>query len=115
MEKKERILLANIFSIVKKFDVIISMLDYSFMPTVLLAHSKYKKRLVLWGIGVAASYKIRYDSLEIVRKKICKLINLRFCFYVFLIILLLHLGQVISIFPLFLGTLKIALHLLHLK
>lgn len=52
----------NVLRMVKKFDVVISMLDSSYLTTRLLCKIRGKTNLILWGIGVAASYNIRFDS-----------------------------------------------------
>jgi glycosyltransferase involved in cell wall biosynthesis len=46
----------------RKYDVVISMLDGSYLTTHLLCYLRRKSKLILWGIGVAAGYKTRYDS-----------------------------------------------------
>jgi glycosyltransferase involved in cell wall biosynthesis len=57
-----KIHLKNMLSEAKKYDVVISMLDGSYLTTHLLCYFRRKTKLILWGIGVAAGYKIRYDS-----------------------------------------------------
>lgn len=52
----------NIFRLVKEADAIITMLDSSYIPTQLLSRTKHRKKTILWGIGVAASYSSRFDS-----------------------------------------------------
>lgn len=54
----------NILRMAKKYDVVISMLDGSYMTTHLLCYFRRKTKLILWGIGVAASYKVRYDASQ---------------------------------------------------
>ena len=53
----------NMLRMAKKYDVVISMLDSSYLTTRLLGKVRGKTKLILWGIGVAASYKVRFDSL----------------------------------------------------
>ena len=45
-----------------KYDVIISTLQYRNMFTYLAMCANHKHKNLLWGIGVAAGYEIRYDS-----------------------------------------------------
>lgn len=54
----------NMLRLAKEFDVIISMLDRSFLTTHLLCHFRGKAKLILWGIGVAAGYNTRFDSVQ---------------------------------------------------
>jgi len=65
----------NILSLARKYDVVISMLDNSYLTTRLLCHLRGKTKLILWGIGVAASYNTRFDSSAIVAESIIKMIN----------------------------------------
>ncbi len=58
-----------------KFDVTIMMLDPSYLTTHLLAKLKTKTAVVLWGIGVAASRKTRYDSCQKSAKILHRLIK----------------------------------------
>lgn len=53
----------NLLRLAKKYDVVISMLDFSYVTTRLLCRFRRKAKLILWGIGVAASYNVRYDSI----------------------------------------------------
>ena len=53
----------NMIRMAKKHDVVISMLDSSCLTTRLLCKFRGKTKLILWGIGVAASYGVRFDSL----------------------------------------------------
>jgi len=53
----------NMLRMAKKYDVVISMLDSSYLTTRLLDKFRGKTKLILWGIGVAASYNVRFDSL----------------------------------------------------
>ena len=52
----------NLIRMAKKYDVVISMLDSSYLTTRLLCKLRGKTKLILWGIGVAASYNVRFDS-----------------------------------------------------
>lgn len=65
----------NIVRLAKKFDVVISMLDGSFLTTHLLCYFRGKTKLILWGIGVAAGYNTRYDSSQETAYGYLKLIN----------------------------------------
>lgn len=65
----------NILHMTKKYDVVISMLDSSYLTTRLLCEFRMKSKLILWGIGVAASYNVRYDSLPEAAATYMKLID----------------------------------------
>lgn len=51
----------NLLRLAKNYDVTIAML-YSCITTRLLCKFRAKTKLILWGIGVSASYNVRYDS-----------------------------------------------------
>jgi len=53
----------NLLWMTRKYDVVIAMLDNSYLTTRLLSRFRGKTKLILWGIGVSASYSMRYDSL----------------------------------------------------
>lgn len=53
----------NVLWMARKYDVVIAMLDNSYLTTRLLARCRGKTKFILWGIGVSASYSVRYDSL----------------------------------------------------
>lgn len=65
----------NIIRLAKKYDVVISMLDPSYLTTRLLCMIRGKTKLILWGIGVAASYGVRFDSLPETALSYKKMIN----------------------------------------
>lgn len=70
-----KIHLCNIWSLIKKYDVVIMMLDPSYFSTHLLAHCHSVTPIVYWGIGVAASRSLRYDSCQKTTKVLYKLIK----------------------------------------
>ena len=53
----------NIIREARKYDVVISMLDLSYLTTRILCRFRGKVKLILWGIGVAAGYETRFDSV----------------------------------------------------
>lgn len=65
----------NMIFTAKKYDVVISMLDPSYLTTRLLCKIRGKTKLILWGIGVAASYGVRFDSLPETAMSYMKMIN----------------------------------------
>lgn len=65
----------NMIRMAKKYDVVISMLDPSYLTTRLLCKIRGKTKLILWGIGVAASYGVRFDSLPEAALSYMKMIN----------------------------------------
>ncbi len=65
----------NLLHIAKKYDVVISMLDNSYLTTRLLCRFRGKTKLILWGIGVAAGYKMRFDSMPEMCETFCKMIH----------------------------------------
>lgn len=65
----------NMVRMAKKYDVVISMLDPSYLTTRLLCKIRGKTKLILWGIGVAASYGVRFDSLPETALTFMKMIN----------------------------------------
>lgn len=66
---------ANILRLANKYDVVISMLSGDFLTTYILCNSKRKCNLILWGIGVAAGYSVRYDSKPMITNKYLKFIQ----------------------------------------
>lgn len=52
----------NLYAIAQKYDVVISMLDFTFIYNRLLYLLPHKYKLIFWGIGVSASYNERYDK-----------------------------------------------------
>ena len=65
----------NMLRLAKDYDVVISMLDGSFLTTHLLCYFRGKTKLILWGIGVSAGYNTRYDSSEETAEKYLKMIQ----------------------------------------
>lgn len=65
----------NLLRMAKKYDVVISMLDASYLTTRLLCKFKGKTKVILWGIGVAASYDVRFDSIPKAATVIMKMIS----------------------------------------
>ena len=65
----------NILRMAKKYDVVITMLDGSFLTTHLLCWLRGKTKLILWGIGVAAGYNTRFDSSQETSEKYFKMIQ----------------------------------------
>ena len=65
----------NMMRMAKKYDVVISMLDSSYLTTRLLCKIRGKTKLILWGIGVAAGYEVRFDSLPETALAYMKMIN----------------------------------------
>ena len=63
IKNKLRVHKRNVLRMAKKYDVVISMLDSSYLTTRLLCRTRGKTKLILWGIGVAAGYGVRFDSL----------------------------------------------------
>lgn len=53
----------NLLRMTRKYDVVIGMLDNSYLTTRLLSRLTVRAKVILWGIGVSASYSVRYDSL----------------------------------------------------
>lgn len=54
----------NIYRLAQKFDVVICMLDLSYLYFHLLNVLPHKYKLIYWGIGVSAGYATRYDQDE---------------------------------------------------
>ena len=53
----------NIFKLAKQYDVVISLLDFSFLTNRLMSILRLKKyKIAYWGIGVPAGYNKRYDN-----------------------------------------------------
>ncbi len=52
----------NIIKMARQYDVVICMLDYSYLYFRLLNKIPRKFKLIFWGIGVSASYEQRYDE-----------------------------------------------------
>jgi glycosyltransferase involved in cell wall biosynthesis len=65
----------NILKLANKFDVVISMLSGDFLTTYILGNFKRMFKLILWGIGVSASYSARYDSMPKIADKYSKFIQ----------------------------------------
>ena len=55
-------------TILKQFDVCISMLSINYPQVIFSLFSKKKTKMILWGIGVSAGYDIPYDSQPTYRK-----------------------------------------------
>ena len=65
----------NILKYVKQFDVVIMTMNYSFLTTWLLSFLPIKTRVILWGIGVSADYKTRYDEKQKVAMRLLHFIK----------------------------------------
>ena len=52
----------NLCRIANRYDVVIVMMDFSYLYVRLLSKKRRKYKLIYWGIGVSAGYNIRYDS-----------------------------------------------------
>ena len=65
----------NILRLANEYDVVISMLSGDFLTTYILCNSKRMSKLILWGIGVSASYSVRYDSNPNIVDKYSKFIK----------------------------------------
>lgn len=60
----------NIIKLAKQYDVVISLMDFSFFTNRLMSVLRLKKyKLAYWGIGVPAGYNQRYDSDDKIFKK----------------------------------------------
>lgn len=57
-----RIHTKNIYSLAQKYDIVICMADFSYIYFKLLYKLPHKYKLIFWGIGVSASYNMRYDQ-----------------------------------------------------
>ena len=71
---KVRIHKQNLLRMAQKYDVTIAMLS-TCLTTHLLCRFRRKTRLILWGIGVAASYNVRFDSSSEIAATCMKLID----------------------------------------
>lgn len=65
----------NMRKIARQYDVVICPFDFSYMFSRLVDIFPRKFKLIRWGIGVAASYDVSYDSCEKTVKKFCKKIK----------------------------------------
>ena len=65
----------NLLSVFRRFDVVILMLDFSFLFSRLATVVNRKYKLLFWGIGVSAAYNSRYDSNINMRLTFKKYIN----------------------------------------
>ena len=65
----------GVYKMAKKYDVIISLLTKYCFETVALCCFRYRKKSVLWGIGVSASYNARFDQSQKVAKDMYKMIS----------------------------------------
>lgn len=63
------------YAMAKTFDAVITMLDGSCFTTKLLCNTAIRKKTILWGIGVAAGYNIRYDSCSRTAQSVKKMIQ----------------------------------------
>jgi len=54
----------SLYKICKKYDVVIALWGINWISIMELAILPRKFKLILWGIGVSASYKVRYDSIK---------------------------------------------------
>ncbi len=70
-----KIHMCNIVKLTKSFDAVIMMLDPSYLTTHLLVNLKCCKPVILWGIGVAATRDVRYDSCPKTTQVLLKLIK----------------------------------------
>lgn len=66
----------SVLKLANQFDVVISMMDYSYPQLLLLDLLPVKCKHIYWGIGVDAGYNHRYDEDQSVAKKIKKLIGM---------------------------------------
>ncbi len=65
----------NIYRLARKYDVVICMLDSSYLYFRLLNIIPRKFKLIYWGIGVSAGYKVRYDEDELTAIRFSKFIR----------------------------------------
>lgn len=63
------------YPMTKNFDAIITMLDGSCFTTRLLCATPRRKKTILWGIGVAAGYNMRYDGCPKTAEAVYKMIR----------------------------------------
>lgn len=54
----------NIYKISKNYDVVIALWGLNWISIMSLVLRPRKFKLILWGIGVSASYTVRYDSIK---------------------------------------------------
>ena len=55
----------NIFRIAKKYDVVLAMMDPFWIQLLIIAILPWKAyKYITWGIGVPASYSVRYDAYK---------------------------------------------------
>lgn len=65
----------NIYKLAQNYDIVISMFDFSHLDFKLMERKHRPFKLIYWGIGVAASYNCRYDSISKVTKKFIRAIK----------------------------------------
>ena len=63
------------YKIAKDFDVVICIAYYNWVDMIMMEYLPHKYKLIYWGIGVAASYGIPYDSSESYARKTCRHAN----------------------------------------
>lgn len=60
------------YRIARNYDVVICIAKFDWLDIFLLQHLPHKYKLLYWGIGVAATYDLNYDSNPQVANIICK-------------------------------------------
>ena len=65
----------SIVRLSRKFDVTIMMLNRSYLSTHLLCRLRGKTKVIFWGIGVAAGYNTRFDSIPKTAEKLKHIID----------------------------------------
>lgn len=63
------------YSMINDFDAVITLLDGSCFTTKLLCNTHKRKKTILWGIGVAAGYNMRYDGCSRTAQAVKKMIQ----------------------------------------
>lgn len=65
----------NLYLLAQKYDVVISVFDFTYLYVRLLYLLPHKYKLIFWGIGVSAGYNCRYDSNQNIAAKLFKAIK----------------------------------------
>ena len=65
----------NIYFLAQNYDVVICMMDFSYLYFRFLYLLPHKYKLIYWGIGVSASYNERYDNNPAIVEKCSGIIN----------------------------------------
>lgn len=60
------------YQLAKKFDVVICIAYYNWIDMSMMEFLPHKYKLIYWGIGVAASYGVPYDSSPVFAKETCR-------------------------------------------